>query len=175
MKKVLNSLLVAILALSATITPVMAEETIVDTTPVDGIIITTPTEGETDTTVTETPTENNTNTGSNQNPSSNTGGLKDDLYDADGILVDSSFDLDNFFDRLIVKMKNLVEGVRRTAVPFLVLAWIIMFIVAILRIISGERGVSAALLSGIFFITIAYIGVVSAEGILYSLANFIVG
>ena len=177
MKKVMLALLAILTTLFSSMVPVMAVESSVNTKPVDGITVTTP--KETDEIITTTTKKVETTVPSEEKTSKGTSlvvddGLKEDLYSGN-VLKDSEWDLDSLFDRLIVKLRGLVENVRRLCVPVLILAWMILFFVAVLRIATGERGASARLISGIFWVTFAYIGIVSAEAILYAVVKFVIG
>lgn len=179
-KKITRVLAVLVLSLSFLTVPVMAEDTVVDTNPVEGIIVTTPTNN--DNTQTETnpsnqTTETNTQTNTNTNPSTNSNNdayLKESLYDG-SVLKETNVDVGNMFERITVKLRDLVENVRKAAVPVLVLAWMVIFLITMARIITGERGASARLVTGLFWITFAYCGIVSAEVILSSFVNFFMG
>lgn len=183
-RTIMNALLVSIMSVSTLITPAMAIESSVTTEPVEGIVITNPStpsiegpsivdpevEGTKDHTI--VPGENkeeNKDTNSNIED-----GLKDSLYDG-SVLKENHFDLNNLFDRLIVKLRTLVENIRRLAVPILIISWMVLFLIAIARILSGERGATSRLIGGLFWVTFAYIGIVSAEAILYSLVTFVIG
>lgn len=183
-KKLMAILLVTFISIGSTAVPAMAIESAVTTTPVEGIVVTDP--GTTTTTpglegpeivdpnegkTPETTPGTDKDTGSKL-PSVDDG-LKDSLYDG-SVLKDSSVDLDNIFTKLATKLREVVEGVRRVAVPVLVIAWMILFFIAVVRIVSGERGATARLMGGLFWVTFAYIGIVSAEAILYALVTFFV-
>lgn len=179
LKNITSTLMVTLLSVSALAIPVMALDEVVDTTPIEGIIVTTPVEGSEEsenTTPTEPGNETETEPGDTSSDESSMiqDGLKDDLYEGN-ILKEGQFDLDSMFDRLITKLRGLVENIRKLAVPILVISWMVLFFVAVARIVTGERGASARLVSGLFWITFAYCGIVSAEAILYALVKFFVG
>lgn len=114
---------------------------------------------------TEVTTEDVTSTDSN---------LKEDLYSG-SIIVDKGVTVDGVFEKLIVKGRNLVENVRKAIIPWLVLAWIGLFGISVLRILTGERGASSRLVGGLILITVAYCGIVYAELFISGMVKFFVG
>lgn len=148
---------------------VMAENASVNTETIGTINLETST-GNTDTTTEgETTTEPTTET----DITSTDKNLKENLYSGN-ILVDQDTDFDDIFEKLIVKGRELVENVRKAIIPWLVLAWIGLFGISVLRIITGERGASSKLVGGLLLITIAYCGIVYAELIIGGMVHFFV-
>jgi hypothetical protein len=179
MKAINRKILGALLSLAVIFggsTTVLAEDAIVNTGSIDTIQI--------DTVNPSTPstTENNpTSTGSsNEAPIQDTNAnlsadknLKDDLYDGN-ILIDNNASFDSVFEKLTVKGRELVENVRKAVIPYLIIAWIGLFAFSIIRILTGERGVSSRLVGGLLLIVIAYCGIVYAEVFISGMVHFFV-
>ena len=157
-----------------------AEEVTVNTGTIDTIQVETPTTNETEVTTptekdeVETETEKDDVVEEVGKITSTDKNLKDTLYEGD-IIVDNGVTFDSLFERLATKGRSLVEDVRKTCIPALVLAWIALFAISVLRILTGERGASSRLVGGLLLITIAYCGIVYAEVIMTGLVKFFAG
>ena len=175
MNKIKNKLigftLALVVILNSGLAIVSAEEASVNTDSINTIQIeatTTNSNASTTGTINESTTEQTTT--SNYKDTKH---LKDDLYDGN-ILIDDGATIDGVFEKLIVKGRELVENVRKAVIPYLILAWIILFAVSILRVLTGERGASSRLVGGLLLITIAYCGIVYAEVFITSMVKFFV-
>lgn len=174
MNKIKNKLigftLALVLILNSGLALVSAEEASVNTDSINTIQIETTTNSNASTTGTINESTTEQTTTSNYKDTKH---LKDDLYDGN-ILIDDGATIDNVFEKLIVKGRELVENVRKAVIPYLILAWIILFAVSILRVLTGERGASSRLVGGLLLITIAYCGIVYAEVFITSMVKFFV-
>lgn len=183
MKTIRNRLLGFLLSLTVILSSgmsVYAEDAIVNTGSIDPIQI------EAVNPATSTETNNNlTSTGSSETNSTEASlqetssslstdkHLKDDLYDGN-ILIDNNASFDSVFEKLTVKGRELVENVRKAVIPYLIIAWIGLFAFSIIRILTGERGVSSRLVGGLLLIVIAYCGIVYAEVFISGMVHFFV-
>lgn len=182
MNKLSNKLVGIFLSLSIILgngMTVLAEDASVNANSIDTIKIETVTPATSDENLITNPSDETTKNEEvtiteTHSSTSTDGNLKDDLYDGN-ILVDKDVTVDGVFEKLIVKGRELVENVRKAVIPWLVLAWIALFAVSVLRILTGERGASSRLVGGLVLITIAYCGIVYAEVFITNMVNFFVG